>query len=144
MIKMQRRTFLRSGILSLSGVMLSGTLLPACKAGSSAKDYKRRLTDRALGCFMGAAIGDSMGGPVECQHYLRIRKYAGDFNDLLPFGKPVSVFEPPEDGWAQRSNPGTITDDTYIRMDLLRFFLHAEPPYTAEKLTDYLLENSGF
>jgi len=81
---------------------------------------------------------------VECQHYKRIRKYAGDFKDLLPFGKPISVFDPPSDGWAQRSNPGTITDDTYIRMDLLEFFVHKEAPYTAAKLADYLLKYSDF
>ena len=123
---MQRRTFLKSGVLSLSGIILSGSVLTMCKERSSTKDYKCRLLDRALGCFMGAAIGDSMGGPVECQHYLRIRKYAGDFTDLLPFGRPVSVFEPPEDGWAQRRAPGTITDDTYIRMDLLNYFLYTD------------------
>lgn len=30
--------------------------------------------DKVIGCFMGAAIGDAMGGPVECQHYRRIAK----------------------------------------------------------------------
>ncbi len=140
----QRRSFIRSGILSLSGIMLSGPFLTFCNRGSLSKEKQKYFTDKALGCFIGAAIGDSMGGPVECQHYLRIRKYAGNFKDLLPFGKPVSLFEPPEDGWAQRRDPGTVTDDTYIRMDLLRFFLHAKPPYTAEKLADYLLEHSDF
>jgi ADP-ribosylglycohydrolase len=142
--KIRRRSFIKSGALSLSGLMLPGAIMTFCKEGSSVKDFEKRLKDKALGCFMGAAIGDSMGGPVECQHYLRIRKYAGDFNDLLPFGKPISVFEPPEDGWAQRRDPGTITDDTYIRVDLLEYFLHVNPPYTAEKLVEYLLEKSDF
>jgi len=35
--------------------------------------------DKALGCFMGAAIADAMGGPVECQHYRRIAKEYPDF-----------------------------------------------------------------
>ena len=130
--------------MSASGLLLIGNFLTNCKGRSLSKEDKKTFTDKALGCFMGSAIGDSMGGPVECQHYLRIRKYAGDFHDLLSFGKPVSVFEPPEDGWAQRPDPGTITDDTYIRMDLQKFFIHTEPPYTAEKLANYLLENSTF
>ncbi|MFA5814242.1 MAG: ADP-ribosylglycohydrolase family protein [Bacteroidales bacterium] len=144
MKNIHRRSFLKSGALSLSGLMLPGTVLTFCKEGSLIKDFKKRFKDKTLGCFMGAAIGDSMGGPVECQHYLRIRKYAGNFNDLLPFGKPISFFDPPGNGWAQRRDPGTITDDTYIRIDLLNFFLHVNPPYSAEKLVEYLLENSDF
>ncbi|KPL15699.1 MAG: hypothetical protein AMS26_06875 [Bacteroides sp. SM23_62] len=140
-----RRSFIKTGIVSLSGVMIPGALAKLNLAGCAPVNVNReKFIDKALGCFMGAAIGDSMGGPVECQHYERIRKYAGDFTDLLPFGKPVSVWDPPSEGWAQRSDPGTITDDTYIRMDLLEFFLHAEAPYTAEKLAAYLLENSDF
>jgi len=129
----------------LAGLMIQAVSANLNLVGSN-RVYKSRekFINKALGCFMGAAIGDSMGGAVECQHYKRIRKYAGDFKDLLPFGKPISVFDPPSDGWAQRSNPGTITDDTYIRMDLLEFFVHKEAPYTAAKLADYLLKYSDF
>jgi len=141
----ERRSFIKTGIVSLSGLLLPGALTGLHLAGcSSGNRIREGFIDRALGCFMGAAIGDSLGGSVECQHYKRIRKYAGDFTDLLPYGKPVSVWDPPSDGWAQREEPGTITDDTYIRMDLLRFFLHVEAPYTAAKLADHLLENSDF
>jgi ADP-ribosylglycohydrolase len=140
-----RRTFIKTGIFSMSGLLLPGTLtgltLPGCSSGIRDREA---FLERVLGCFMGAAIGDSLGGAVECQHYRRIRKYVGDFTDLLPYGKPVSVWDPPSEGWAQREEPGTITDDTYIRMDLLEFFLHVKPPYTAGKLADYLLENSDF
>ena len=129
----------------MAGLMIQAVSANLNLVGSN-RVYKSRekFINKALGCFMGAAIGDSMGGAVECQHYKRIRKYAGDFKDLLPFGKPISVFDPPSDGWAQRSNPGTITDDTYIRMDLLEFFVHKEAPYTAAKLADYLLKYSDF
>lgn len=132
-------------MVAYSGLLLPGTMMTLHQAGCTpAIADREKFMDKALGCFMGAAIGDSLGGSVECQHYLRIRKYAGDFNDLLPFGKPISIWDPPSDGWARRGEPGTITDDTYIRMDLLDFFLHVQPPYTAEKLADYLLENSDF
>lgn len=142
--RMDRRSFVKSGALSLGGLALSGKLLANWDNCIKDRDSKRVFRDKALGCFMGAAIGDSLGGPVECQHYLRIRKYAGDFSDLLPFGRPVSVFEPPEEGWAMRKDPGTITDDTYIRMDLLKFFLIEDPPFTTGKLAAYLDRSSSF
>ena len=52
-----------------------------------------RYLDKVIGCYMGAAIGDAMGGPVECQHYLRIAKVFPDFVDFLPYRTPPGLME---------------------------------------------------
>ena len=41
-----------------------------------------------MGCFMGAAIADAMGGPTEGMHYLRIAKMFPDFQNQLPYDTP--------------------------------------------------------
>ncbi|MGD8499738.1 MAG: ADP-ribosylglycohydrolase family protein [Phycisphaerales bacterium] len=96
-----------------------------------------------MGCWLGAAIGDAMGGPVECQHYKRIEKYYGDFKDFLPYKKPPGLIDL-HPGYALHATPGSITDDSFIRLDLARFYLNTKPPYTPLKLADYLLENADF
>lgn len=99
--------------------------------------------DRAMGCWLGAAIGDAMGGPVECQHYRRTEKYYGDFQGFLSYKKPPGLIDL-RPGYALHPTPGSITDDTFIRLDLARFYLATEPPYTARKLAEYLLKNANF
>ena len=78
--------------------------------------------DKVLGSFIGAAIGDAMGGPVECQHAARIKKYYGPIISLLPYQKPPGLMEL-HPGYALQAEPGSITDDTFIRIDFARFFL---------------------
>jgi ADP-ribosylglycohydrolase len=105
----------------------------------SYKTYK----DKAIGCWMGAAIADAMGGPIECQHYKRIAKKYPDFKDFLPYSKPPGMIKLGP-GYALDSAPGNITDDTYIRLDLARFLLNNDPPYTAKRFAAWLLEHANF
>jgi ADP-ribosylglycohydrolase len=98
---------------------------------------------KAMGCFMGAAIGDAMGGPIECQHYRRIQKYAGHMTGFLEYSRPLGLLDL-NPGYALHPEPGSITDDTYIRMDLARFLLETGPEYTAEQFAQWLLENADF
>ena len=99
--------------------------------------------DKTLGCFMGAAIGDAMGGPVECQHYKRIAKVFPDFADFLPYRKPPGLIDI-HPGYALDDTPGSVTDDTFIRADLSRFVLETPPPYTAQGFAQWLLANADF
>jgi hypothetical protein len=92
---------------------------------------------------MGAAIADAMGGPVECQHYKRIARKFPDFEDFLPYRKPPGLIDL-HPGYALDDEPGNITDDTYIRMDLARFLLANDPPYTAARFAPWLLEHADF
>jgi len=54
---------------------------------------------KAMGCFMGAAIADAMGGPVECQHFKRIAKYFPDFQEHLSYNMPPATFMKLRPGW---------------------------------------------
>lgn len=105
--------------------------------------------DRCLGSYIGAAIGDAMGGPVESSHYKRIQKVVGEVKGLLPYqepymlpervNRPGGAFYP---GYALHPEAGSITDDTFCRKDVTRFYLEVSEPRTVEKLVDWLLENA--
>jgi ADP-ribosylglycohydrolase len=101
------------------------------------------FSDRAIGCFMGAAIGDAMGGPVECQHYKRIAREFPDFDSFLPYQKPPGLIEIGP-GYALDAEPGNVTDDSYIRADLTRYLLANDPPYTATAFAHWLNAHADF
>lgn len=139
-----RRELIKLGAFTATSVALTGirNALAASIADKKTSEFKF-YRDRAMGCWLGAAIGDAMGGPVECQHYKRIEEYYGDFKDFLPYRKPPGLIDL-KPGYALHATPGSVTDDSFIRLDLTRFYLHAKPPYTPRKLADYLLEHADF
>jgi ADP-ribosylglycohydrolase len=104
--------------------------------------------DRKMGAYIGAAIGDAMGGPVEARHYKRIREVAGEVTGFLPYEPPYllpermrhpqGTFHP---GYALHPDPGSVTDDTFCRKDVTRFILEAAPPRTPENLAAWLIEH---
>lgn len=94
---------------------------------------------KALGCFMGAAIADAMGGPVETHHYKWIENHFPGFQGLLPYDK-----ERLKPGYALDEAPGSVTDDTFIRMDLAQYVLENDPPYTAASFAPWLMDNAVF
>ena len=135
--------FTRRQVMSCAAGVAATHLLPACGASSKDDAAIRSYRNKAMGCFLGAAIGDAMGGPIECQHYKRIAKEFPDFDTLLPYRKPPGLISLGP-GYALGDEPGNITDDTYIRLDLARYLLGNEPPYTASRFADWLLENADF
>lgn len=102
-----------------------------------------RDRDRVIGAYIGAAIGDAMGGPVECNHAARIKRLVGEITGLLPYRKPYMLPELGQ-GYALHEDPGCVTDDTFIRVDFTRFFLDTEPPRTPQVLVDWMLANTDF
>ena len=107
------------------------------------------LNDRKKGAFWGAAIGDAMGGPVECSHFRRIQKqFPNGVQELVPydhrsmlasrFAQKGGPFFP---GYALHGDAGSVTDDTFCRKDMLKFFLATKPPRTPEMLAQWLIEN---
>jgi len=98
-----------------------------------------RNRDKALGAFLGAAIGDAMGGPLENLSAEQIRKARGEITGFLPYAQ--NRIHP---GAALHPEPGSITDDTYIRVDITRFYLSTERPRTPRMLVDWLLDNASF
>ena len=99
--------------------------------------------DRAMGAYIGAAIGDAMGGPVECNHAARIKRLVGEITGLLPYAKPYTLIDL-HPGYALRPDAGAVTDDTYIRGDFTRFYLQTRSPRTPDVLAKWLLENADF
>lgn len=107
-----------------------------------------QIRDKKMGAFLGAAIGDAMGGPVESSHYKRIQKVCGRITGLVEYNghymlqermqRPGGPFHP---GYALHPNPGSITDDTFCRKDICRFYLETKPERTPEMLADWLLAN---
>ena len=139
-----RRVFLKTAGLTAAGAVIPWSYNIQADTGWTKGSPEFRLyRDRALGCWLGAAIADAMGGPVECQHYKRIRKYYGDFKGFLPYKKPPGLIDL-NPGYALHEAPGSITDDTFIRLDLARFYINTMPPYTPQKLADYLLKHAHF
>lgn len=100
-----------------------------------------RDKDKALGAYFGAAIGDAMGGPVEFNHYARIRRNVGEVTTLMPYEKPYTMQEP-RPGYAHHKDAGCVTDDTFIRWDITRFYLETPAPRTPQMLVDWCIENA--
>jgi ADP-ribosylglycohydrolase len=85
-----------------------------------------------------------MGGPVECQHYKRIARYFPDFQEHQPYNNPPATIFKLRPGYALDAAPGSVTDDTFIRMDLAKYLLENDPSYTAASFAPWLLENAEF
>ena len=102
-----------------------------------------QLEDALAGAYYGAAIGDAMGGPVENNHASRIRDTVGYVDDFLPYSEPHTLVDL-QPGYALRSDPGAVTDDTFIRGDIIRFYLETDRPRTADELVSWLLDNADF
>ena len=102
-----------------------------------------RNHDRAIGAYIGAAIGDAMGGPVENNHTARIKRLVGEITGLLPYKRPYMLPNIGQ-GYALHEDPGSVTDDTFIRADWTRFYLDTDPPRTAQMVADWMLGNTEF
>ena len=128
----------------------AGSALVAWGGGAAAEQAEapeaaapERNYDRCMGAFLGAAIADAIGGPPECQHAARIKKLYGEITGFVEYKKPPGLF-PLKPGYALHATPGSVTDDTFIRMDITRFYLATEPPRTPAMLAEWLLANADF
>ena len=70
----------------------------------------RALHDGILGCLLGSATGDAMGGPVEGLHFSDIQARLGVVDRMLPY--PESI--PPSFHGPFGSRAGDYTDDTRL------------------------------
>lgn len=140
-INQSRRGFLKTTAITALGATLTPSSLFASLAIDP--DALKIYRSKAMGCFMGAAIADAMGGPTEGQHYLRIAKEFPDFQDPIPHNSQ-GTFLGQGPGNALEPEAGNITDDTYIRMDLAAYMLQTNPPYNAASFAPWLLKNANF
>lgn len=102
-----------------------------------------RNRDRAIGAYIGAAIGDAMGGPVECSHAARIKRLVGEVTGLLEYTRPPRLIDP-KPGYALRTDAGSVTDDTFIRGDFTRFLVETAPLRTPALLVEWMLAHADF
>lgn len=99
--------------------------------------------ERARGAYVGAAVGDAMGGPVEQNHAARIRRLLGEVDGLVRYQEPYTLLDP-HPGYALQREAGSVTDDTFIRADFTRFYVETDPPRSREQLAGWLLDNADF
>lgn len=99
--------------------------------------------DRAMGAYIGGAIGDAMGGPVETLHYKQIQRTAGRILGFLEYQKPWYPGTVGTPGGALHAEAASVTDDTFLRAELTRFFLEVDPPWTVEKLAEDFIQNAN-
>jgi ADP-ribosylglycohydrolase len=81
---------------------------------------------------------------VECQHYKRIAEYFPDFQEHQPYNNPPATIFKLRPGYALDAAAGSVTDDTFIRMDLAKYLLANDPPYAATSFAPWLLEHGEF
>jgi ADP-ribosylglycohydrolase len=97
------------------------------------------LRDKVFGCYLGAAAGDALGGPVQAMHGRRIQRlFAGGVTDMLPYRKPPGFFRPGP-GFAVHETPGSVTDETFIRSQFAHFAIDHEHSRTAIELVRHLV-----
>ena len=116
---------------------------------TAAKGHNRRPTGRdidrgkALGAYLGAAIGDAMGGPVEGSHRLRIKRTVGTVTGLLPYEEHYTPLGRRRE-YMRSHETGAVTDDTFIRADMTRFFLENPGERTPERLAEWCNAKADF
>ena len=96
------------------------------------------LRDKVFGCYLGAAVGDALGGPLQAMHAWRIRKTIGEVKDLLHYRKPPGFFDlglP----YALHSHPGCVTGETFIRAQFARFVSDHRESRHLDELVHHLL-----
>jgi len=95
------------------------------------------LRDKVFGSYLGAAIGDALGGPVQGMHAERIQNLFGGVNDLLPYRKPPGLFDLGA-GYARHAEPGSVTDETLIRAQFANFVADHPRSRTAVELVRHV------
>jgi len=133
----------RRKFLGITGTAVVGIGLTGCNFFSN-ETQLNIYKSKAMGCFMGAAIADAMGGPVECKHYKYIAENFTDFQDLIRYDVPGNFLKIGNPAYALEATAGTTTDDTAIRMQLAAYVLDTNLPYTAEGFSNWLKENANF
>ncbi len=135
--------------------------IAACLLGTNARgDHAASSKDRILGMLMGSALGDALGGPVEFGDPAVVRPVmpnARDWDDhrrldvqererladrLTLHSYEVLRPDPaPYGPWRRRGPAGTITDDTRMKIVLLRALARSEKgrPLTKEVIAEELV-----
>lgn len=96
------------------------------------------LADRAVGCLVGAAVGDALGGPVEgwspeqivARHGGRVQGIVGPFYENWRTARPIAPYH---------KGDGHVTDDTLLTHALVRVYTTVRDHLDAYALADHLV-----
>lgn len=95
------------------------------------------LRDKVFGCYLGAAVGDALGGPIQAMHAEKIRKTFGEIKELLHYRKPPGFFDLGP-AYARHSYPGCVTGETFIRAQFARFVTDHRESRHLEEMVHHL------
>lgn len=94
-------------------------------------NWSKPLIDKYLGCLIGAAAGDALGGPTETRTTAQIKSF---------FGSEVRTFmDAPNDVFSRGNKAGQVTDDFSFAYITLMTFLKTNG-VTKTKAVESLLE----
>jgi len=96
------------------------------------------LRDKVIGCYLGAAVGDALGGPVQGIHAEQIQMLFGGIEDLLPYRKPPGFFDIGP-GYALHPESGSVTDQTLIRAQFAKFVVEHPRSRSPVELARHIL-----
>ncbi|OON82945.1 ADP-ribosylglycohydrolase family protein [Streptomyces tsukubensis] len=99
---------------------------------------KLTLEDRIIGCLVGAAVGDALGGPVEGwtpeqiaeRHGGRVRGIVGPFYEEWRTARPIAPYH---------KGDGHVTDDTLMTHALVRVYSTVRDHLDAYSVADHLV-----
>lgn len=98
------------------------------------------LYKKVLGCLIGGACGDALGGPIEGMNYKFIRElHGGRVTEMVDYHtRPDDFFHPEKNSsYAWYYTPGTYTDDTYFAIQNALCIIEKGGRITCDDLGDY-------
>jgi len=121
------------GVMHGNGVYGKRTRLSTKESGEPWNEgvWVITLRDKVFGAYLGAAVGDALGGPLQAMHAERIRRLFGQINEMLPYRKPPGFFDLGP-GYALHPEPGSVTDESMIRGQFAKFV--ADHPHSRNVL----------
>jgi ADP-ribosylglycohydrolase len=130
-----RRNFIKKAAIGLFAAPLVSDAGVFNPAKEDSKPDNPVLTDKILGAFLGIAIGEAMGAPVEGWDTQKIRNTIGLFN------KWTHEFLPPthSDNFNLGKGNGRITDDTLMTEALMFAYIKSKAHLDAYGYEEYFL-----
>ena len=102
------------------------------------------LYKKVLGCLLGGACGDALGGPVEGMNACFIRElHGGRVTEMVNYNtRPDDFFHPEKpSAYAWHETPGTYTDDTYFSIQNALCIIEKGGRINCEDLADFWVRN---
>lgn len=102
------------------------------------------LYKKVLGCLIGGACGDALGGPIEGMNSQFIRQlHNGRVTEMVDYHtRPDDFFHPEQpSAYAWHYDPGTYTDDTYFSIQNALCIIEKGGRINCDDLADFWVKN---